>query len=112
MYARTTPVTGQRGETLVYVGVSVDISERRRAEEELRQAEVRYRTLVERLPALTYVADLGPYGRWRFVSPQIESMLGYTPEEWRSEPGLWLSRLHPEDRARVTAATTRAAQTG
>jgi PAS domain S-box-containing protein len=70
VYARTTPVTGESGETLGYVGVSVDTSERERAEGELHQAEIRYRTLVERLPAVTYVADLGPEGRWRFVSPR------------------------------------------
>ena len=37
--------------------------------------------------------------RWRYVSPQIEAILGFTPEEWCDDPELWASRLHPDDRA-------------
>jgi len=48
---------------------------------QLRTVEDRYRTLVERLPAITYVAELGADGPWHYVSPQIESMLGYSPQE-------------------------------
>ena len=73
--------------------------EDRRAQEHLSRAEARYRQLVERVPAITYIAEFGEAGRWSFVSPQIESMLGYTPEEWMSQPGLWYGCLHPDDRA-------------
>ena len=41
-----------------------------------------YRRLVERLPAIVYTAELGETGGWPYVSPQIESILGFTPEEW------------------------------
>src|ERR1700733_1864969 len=74
-----------------------------RAQAELRSAESRYRTLVERLPAVTYVAELGPLGRWHYVSPQIESMLGFPPADWLSEPANWISRIHAEDREKVLA---------
>jgi len=60
-----------------------------------------YRRLVERLPAIIYSAEMGAHGRWRYVSPQIEEILGYTPEEWTSDPTLWTSRIHPEDRERA-----------
>ncbi len=56
---------------------------------------------MEKLPAITYIAEGGPTGRWLFVSPQIETMLGYSPEEWRADPTLWAGRLHPDDRDRV-----------
>ncbi len=75
--------------------------ERDRAKAELTAAETRYRTLVERLPAITYIAELGACGRWHYVSPQIESMLGFSPAEWLSEPANWINRVHPEDRGSV-----------
>ena len=78
-----------------------------RARAELKSAESRYRTLVERLPAVTYVAELGPLGRWHYVSPQIESMLGFSPADWLSEPANWISRIHTEDRESTLAAEAR-----
>jgi diguanylate cyclase (GGDEF)-like protein/PAS domain S-box-containing protein len=77
---------------------------RQRAEDEMRvrkRAEEDYRILVERLPAIVYTAELGERGRWRYVSPQVEEILGYTPEEWLADPGLWASRVHPEDSERA-----------
>jgi len=70
---------------------------------ELSAAENRYRTLVERLPAVTYIAELGARGPWRYVSPQIESMLGFSSAEWLADPASWIDRVHPEDRESVLA---------
>jgi PAS domain S-box-containing protein len=72
--------------------------ERKRADEELKKAEAKYRTLVERLPVVIYTAELGVNGAWHYVSPQIEDLLGFTPEEWTADPGLWCRQMHPEDR--------------
>ena len=60
-----------------------------------------YPHLLERVPAIIYIADAGEIGRWHYVSPQIETILGYTPEEWCADPKLWAKRLHPDDRPRV-----------
>ncbi len=59
--------------------------------------------LLERVPAIVYVADAGELGRWHYVSPQIEQILGYSPTTWCSEPTMWLDRLHPDDREWVLA---------
>jgi two-component system, cell cycle sensor histidine kinase and response regulator CckA len=75
-----------------------------RAQAQLRAVEDRYRTLVERLPAITYVAELGADGPWHYVSPQIESMLGYSPEEWLADPMSWMNCIQPEDREIALAA--------
>jgi PAS domain S-box-containing protein len=58
---------------------------------------------VERLPAVTYVAELGACGRWHYVSPQIESMLGFSPADWVSDSAQWIDRIHAEDREKVLA---------
>ncbi len=57
-----------------------------------------FRRLVERLPVIVYTAELGENGRWRYVSPQVEEILGYRPEEFVSDPGLWSRLLHADDR--------------
>jgi diguanylate cyclase (GGDEF)-like protein/PAS domain S-box-containing protein len=62
-----------------------------------------FRRLVERLPVIVYTAELGEQGCWRYVSPQVEEILGYSPEEFVRDPGLWARLLHPEDRDRALA---------
>ncbi len=77
--------------------------------DEISQAGDDYRRLVERLPAIVYSCELGERGRWRYVSPQVEEILGYSPEEWMADPSLWGERLHPDDRERVLELETRKA---
>ena len=77
--------------------------------DEISSAGEDYRRLVERLPAIVYSCELGERGRWRYVSPQIQDILGYSPEEWMADPGLWAERLHPEDRERALEQETRKA---
>jgi diguanylate cyclase (GGDEF)-like protein/PAS domain S-box-containing protein len=60
-----------------------------------------YHRLVERLPVAVYWAEPGETGRWRYVSSQVERILGYAPEEFLADSTLWLSLLHPEDRERA-----------
>jgi PAS domain S-box-containing protein len=83
-----------------------------RTRTELQAAEQRYRTLVERLPAITYIAEVGSLGRWHFVSPQIESMLGFSADEWLSDPAIWMQRIHEDDRQIALAAEKRVQETG
>lgn len=82
------------------------------AQEQLRQAEAKYRALVERLPAIVYDADFGQAGTWRYVSPQIEPILGFTPEEWMADPLLWYRQIHPDDREVAIEAEARSRATG
>ena len=72
--------------------------------EQAREREVveaNYRSLIERVPAIVYSAELGERGRWTYVSPQIEEILGFTPQEWMADPETWLNQLHPDDRERA-----------
>jgi diguanylate cyclase (GGDEF)-like protein/PAS domain S-box-containing protein len=59
--------------------------------------------LLERVPAILYIADAGDDGRWHYVSPQVQEILGFAPEQWCADPGMWARRLHPDDTERVLA---------
>jgi diguanylate cyclase (GGDEF)-like protein/PAS domain S-box-containing protein len=80
-------------------------------EAEAREIERRYRTLVEQLPLVVYVDALDEGSSNIFTSAQIEPLLGYTVEEWRDDPDLFVRTLHPDDRDRVLAAHARTHRT-
>lgn len=82
------------------------------AEARLRAAEARFRTLVEQIPAVTFMAVLGEGKNEVYVSPHIEQLLGYTQQEWLSDPFLWYWRLYPEDRAMWNEEFARGCRTG
>ncbi len=70
----------------------------------LQESEERFRTLVQQVPAVVYLSLLDEVGTTLYISPQLTTMLGYTPAEWIAQPDLWQRCLHPDDRARVLAA--------
>jgi PAS domain S-box-containing protein len=88
-----------------------DVTKRHQHEERLRQAEAKYRTLVEQLPLATYVNSVGLPLQTTYMSPQIERMLGYPVSRWL-EPEFFISVLHEEDRERVSAEVIRTRQSG
>ena len=76
--------------------------------EQLRQAEAEYRAVTENLPLLTWLSAPGDRSSCRYISPQVEAMLGYSPAEWSAEPQLFSRLLHPDDREKVLTAHERA----
>jgi two-component system cell cycle sensor histidine kinase/response regulator CckA len=98
------PLRNSEGELTGTIGVAVDVSERNRNASEREQAQVLYRSLVEQLAAVTYIAELGLEGQWLFVSPQIEALLGYSSHEWLASSANWIDHVHPDDRQIVASA--------
>jgi PAS domain S-box-containing protein len=66
----------------------------------LADVDARYRTLVEQIPAVVFMAFLDKGIGEAYVSPQIEEMLGFSQEEWLNDPVRWYQQIHPEDKAR------------
>jgi PAS domain-containing protein len=62
--------------------------------------EVRYRSLVDQLPAVVFMASLDKGVGDAYVSPQIEAALGFSQNEWLQDPIRWYQRIHPDDKAR------------
>jgi diguanylate cyclase (GGDEF)-like protein/PAS domain S-box-containing protein len=91
------------------LGVAI---ERQRSEETRRFAEQQYRSIVEHIPAITYIDAVNEHAAAVYVSPQIERVLGYSQQEWFADPDLWPKILHPDDRARALAQNARHNETG
>jgi PAS domain S-box-containing protein len=67
-------------------------------EGELLRLRARFQTLVEQIPAVTFLAVLGEGDNDIYVSPHVEQLLGYSQQEWLDNPFLWYWQLHPDDR--------------
>ncbi len=80
------------------------VGELHRADQEIRAASAKYRSLVEQIPAIVYIDVVDESMATTYVSPQIEPLLGISQAEYVDDPDLWVKRLHPEDRDRALAA--------
>ena len=83
-----------------------DVTRRRDQQERMREAEAKYRTLVEQIPLATYINDTGFPIRTQYMSPQIETMIGYPVEAWY-EPDFFPTIIHPDDKDRIIGEVER-----
>src|SRR5215472_8509850 len=86
------------------VCVARDISDRVTAQRERSETEAKYKMLVEQVAAVSYIAEVGFHGAWMYVSPQVETIFGYTQEEWLADSENWVRLVPEEDHAIIQAA--------
>ena len=105
-----------RGEPLLFEGVMMDVTTLHEAEEKAAAAQDRFRTLVERGPAIQYSYVLRswepPHIAIEYVSPQLSDVLGVSTEAWIDDPMVWFSMIHPDDRDDILAASRFTWRTG
>src|SRR5215211_2193463 len=69
-----------------------------REQEALRQAEVKYQSLVEQITAVVFLDQTNEEQTTIYMSPRIQELTGYTVEEWCANPTIWSDSIHPDDR--------------
>src|SRR5215211_738766 len=90
-----------------------DLEQRYRGiQAELHRAQTKYRALVEQIPAIVYIDAADEDMSTIYVSPQIEQILGYTPQQYIGDPQLWEKMLHPDDRQEAKATYLRGRAAG
>jgi PAS domain S-box-containing protein len=102
------PIEGPDGVDRV-AAVLQDITERKRAEEALRESEQLSRSVLENIDEIIYMVSAGSEdplrGTVQFVSGRVEQIIGYKPDEFLNDPELWFNLLHPDDVPAVVDST-------
>ena len=83
-----------------------------REQQALHEAEVKYQTLVEQISAVVFLDKADKAETTLYISPRIQEMTGYTPEEWRADPDIWVKCIHPDDLARILNHDQRSTDSG
>ena len=99
----------------VFQGIILDVTQQKRIEQELRDTEQHLRALIEQIPAIVYIelpSTQGDVSPFIYVSPQVQELLGYSPEELMADPKHLTRVVHPEDVEAVVEANRVAEETG
>jgi two-component system, cell cycle sensor histidine kinase and response regulator CckA len=101
-----TPVSGENGETVNFIGVQQDVTLRRRIAEDLKASEERFRQIAENIHEVFWMTDPEKH-TMLYISPAYEAIWGRRCEDIIKNPSDWAKAIHPDDRARVAAAAKR-----
>jgi PAS domain S-box-containing protein len=104
-------IKDKNGATRYFEGFIIDITKQKKTETALREAEFLYRTLIEQMPAAAYTDYPDNFANF-FAGPQILSISGYSAEEWKSDPDLWMRIVHPDDKFKVQKENERTLKNG
>jgi PAS domain S-box-containing protein len=93
----------QHGQPIQMAGIDLDITERKRSAEILRDSEERFRQLAENIDAVFWIREVSE-NRVSYVSPAYKKLWGLNPEELYQGQQTWIDRIHPEDRESIQKA--------
>ena len=94
------PVKDKQGRVVGKFGLAQDISDRKRAEEQLRRSEEQFRALAENIREVFFIYTLEPF-QVTYLSPAYETTWGRPRQEIYDRPSVWIDYFHPDDRERV-----------
>lgn len=104
-------IRDELGTAVRMVGVMIDLTARKRAGEQLRAAEERFRQLAENIQQVFWMTDPRTH-EVLYVSPAYETIWGRTVQSLYASPRAWIETVHPEDRQRIVEAASRQAEGG
>ncbi|MGE9312987.1 PAS domain-containing protein [Niabella sp. CJ426] len=81
-------------------GVTQDITENRKIREALSESLEKLNSLIQTVDGIVWEADAETF-QFTFIGNQVESILGYTAEEWLSDPDFWSNHIYPDDKAQA-----------
>ncbi len=110
LHSILTPVFDKKGTLLFFDGVSLDITDRILAEQAHREAEAKYRSLVDSLDAVIFRLD--PKGVPIAIYGNVFEISGYKISELMRDPTIWKKWVHPEDIERVLVTYREISATG
>jgi PAS domain S-box-containing protein len=93
------PLRSGEGREIGFLKIARDETQRRQAEERLRESEARFRTLADVVPNIVWFAS--PDGALHYLNDRWYAYTGQTPEE--ALPNGWAATLHPDDAERIAA---------
>ena len=103
---RARAVRDPKGRLTHLIGATVDITERKHAEQTLSESETRFRTLVANIPGAIYRCAVDREWTMSYLSDAIESIVGYPASEFiANHTRSYASVIHPDDRQLVEDVT-------
>ena len=97
---RLEPLRDSQGSVVGVIGVALDLTERKKAEEQLRISEDRFVLLGRATNDMAWDWDLETDNMWR--NENLRNLFGYAAEDMEPAGTWWEQRIHPDDRHRVT----------
>ncbi|GAB2635485.1 PAS domain-containing protein [Belliella aquatica] len=98
--SRGSLIKDTEGNPIKLIGVFQDITDQIEAEKKVQDTLNNFQAIVENVDGIMWEADALTF-KFSFVSPQVEEILGYSPEEWLSEDQFWINHIHPDDRSQA-----------
>ncbi len=102
----------EKGEPTSFVGISRNLTQRKKAEEQIRVANERLQYLLSSTSAVIYTAKTkGDYGA-TFISDNVTKMVGFKPDNFLKKSNFWADHIHPDDKKRTLKEVNRLYKTG